>query len=78
MNKYREALRRWQREYLEHELAKAGGSVSRMARATGLNRQHIYKLCTRAGVKVSGRPGRCLPPKEGNAAWRALGGEART
>jgi DNA-binding NtrC family response regulator len=70
VNKYREAFRKWQRTYLERELRRAGGAVSQMAARNGLNRQHAYKLLEKAGVRVKERAYR--PPREGNAAWRAL------
>lgn len=75
--KYRAAFEQWRRAYLEEHLEKAANSVTRMAAETGLNRAHIYKLCEKAGVKVSGRPGRGpQKPEGGNAEWHALSDKA--
>lgn len=74
--KYREALKQWQRAYVEQQLEKADGSVTRMAAATGLNSAHIYKFCNKLGVKVSGKRGRCIQNVRGNAAFHALSDEA--
>lgn len=55
MTKYRAAFERWRLEFLAEEFARANRSVSRMATATGVNRQHLYVLLERTGINVRGR-----------------------
>lgn len=48
----REAKDEFERIYFEHHIAKAGGNMSRVADAVGLERTHLYRKLKQLGIKV--------------------------
>jgi two-component system nitrogen regulation response regulator NtrX len=50
MNDYREARRRWEREYITRKLREFGGNVTRTAAAIGLERQSLQEKIKTLGV----------------------------
>lgn len=48
----REARDAFERIYFEHHIAKAGGNMSRVADAVGLERTHLYRKLKQLGIKV--------------------------
>lgn len=53
----REARDAFERLYFEHHLAREGGSMTRVAERTGLERTHLYRKLKQLGVEL-GRPSR--------------------
>jgi len=49
----REARDAFERAYLEHHLAREGGSMTRVAERTGLERTHLYRKLKQLGVDTS-------------------------
>lgn len=49
----REARDIFERVYFEHQIAKAGGNMSRVAENVGLERTHLYRKLKQLGVKFS-------------------------
>ena len=47
---FREAREQFERAYLEYRLRKAGGSVSRVATAAGIERTHLYRKLRGLGI----------------------------
>ena len=47
---YREAREQFERAYLEYRLRKAGGSVSKVAAASGIERTHLYRKLRGLGI----------------------------
>lgn len=50
----REAREDFERLYLEHHLARAGGSVARLARMVGMERTHLYRKLRDLGIELRG------------------------
>lgn len=46
----REAREKFEREYLEHQLREAGGSVGKVAQTIGLERTHLYRKIRALGI----------------------------
>lgn len=46
----REAREQFEREYLTHQLRKAGGSVGKLAAAVGMERTHLYRKLRALGI----------------------------
>jgi len=46
----REAREQFEREYLKHQLNLAGGSVSKVAEAVGMERTHLYRKLKSLGI----------------------------
>ncbi len=63
----REARDDFERAYFEFHLAREGGSMTRVADKTGLERTHLYRKLKQLGVDW-GRGGRRMPPPAGPAA----------
>ena len=54
----RDARDAFEKAYFEFHLAKEGGSMTRVAEKTGLERTHLYRKLTQLGVDLSrGRRG---------------------
>jgi DNA-binding NtrC family response regulator len=49
----REARDLFEKKYFEHHLADAGGSMTRVAEKTGLERTHLYRKLKALGIDVS-------------------------
>jgi DNA-binding NtrC family response regulator len=49
----REARDAFERAYFEHHLAREGGSMTRVAEKTGLERTHLYRKLKQLGVEPS-------------------------
>jgi DNA-binding NtrC family response regulator len=49
----REARDAFERAYFEHHLAREGGSMTRVAERTGLERTHLYRKLKQLGVDTS-------------------------
>lgn len=49
----REARDMFERAYFEHQIAKAGGNMSRVAENVGLERTHLYRKLKQLGLKFS-------------------------
>jgi len=49
----REARDAFERAYLEHHLAREGGSMTRVAERTGLERTHLYRKLKQLGIDTS-------------------------
>ena len=47
---FREAREQFERAYLEYRLRKAGGSVSKVATAAGIERTHLYRKLRGLGI----------------------------
>ena len=47
----REARDMFERIYFEHHLAQEGGSMTRVAEKTGLERTHLYRKLKQLGVE---------------------------
>jgi DNA-binding NtrC family response regulator len=52
----REARDAFERAYFEHHLAREGGSMTRVAERTGLERTHLYRKLKQLGVDTSKGP----------------------
>ena len=63
----REARDDFERAYFEFHLAREGGSMTRVADKTGLERTHLYRKLKQLGVDW-GRGARRMPPPAGPAA----------
>lgn len=72
MKNYFEALKEWEREYFTKALRENNNSVSKAARACGLNRTHFYRAMERSGVPKPQRK-RGEYGNRGNKAWQELG-----
>ncbi|RKZ48819.1 MAG: sigma-54-dependent Fis family transcriptional regulator [Gammaproteobacteria bacterium] len=48
----REARERFEKEYLQHKLIAAGGSVSKVAEAVGMERTHLYRKLKSLGITI--------------------------
>jgi DNA-binding NtrC family response regulator len=48
----REARERFEKEYLQHKLTAAGGSVSKVAEAVGMERTHLYRKLKSLGIAI--------------------------
>jgi len=48
----REAREQFEKEYLQHKLTIAGGSVSKVAKAIGIERTHLYRKLKSLGIKI--------------------------
>ena len=46
----RQAREQFEKEYLQHKLAIAGGSVSKLAKAVGIERTHLYRKLKSLGI----------------------------
>jgi DNA-binding NtrC family response regulator len=46
----RQAREQFERDYLEHQLRRAGGSVGKVAKAVGLERTHLYRKLRSLGI----------------------------
>jgi len=55
----REAREQFEREYLEYQLRKAGGSVGKLAESVGMERTHLYRKLRALGIdpKTAARDG---------------------
>ena len=49
----REARDAFERAYFEHHLVREGGSMTRVAERTGLERTHLYRKLKQLGVEPS-------------------------
>jgi DNA-binding NtrC family response regulator len=49
----REARDVFERVYFEHQIAKAGGNMSRVAENVGLERTHLYRKLKQLGVRFA-------------------------
>jgi DNA-binding NtrC family response regulator len=56
----REARDAFERLYFEHHLAREGGSMTRVAERTGLERTHLYRKLKQLGVELGRSPRREL------------------
>lgn len=54
----REARDAFERLYFEHHLAREGGSMTRVAERTGLERTHLYRKLKQLGVEIGRTPRR--------------------
>jgi DNA-binding NtrC family response regulator len=56
----REAREQFEREYLEYQLKKAGGSVGKLSEAVGMERTHLYRKLRALGIdpKTAGKAGK--------------------
>ena len=52
---YREAREDFERQYFERLLASEGGSMSRVAERSGLERTHLYRKLKALGLQVGRR-----------------------
>ncbi|MCS6781422.1 MAG: hypothetical protein NZ555_17160, partial [Geminicoccaceae bacterium] len=50
----RVAREQFERLYLERHLARAGGSVARLAKIVGMERTHLYRKLRDLGVELRG------------------------
>lgn len=50
----REARDEFERQYLEYHIAKAGGNMSKVAEAVGLERTHLYRKLKQLGINGKG------------------------
>jgi DNA-binding NtrC family response regulator len=50
----REARDDFERLYFEHHIAKAGGNMSKVAEAVGLERTHLYRKLKQLGIQKAG------------------------
>ena len=50
---YRSAREMFDKQYLEHHLAKEGGNMSRVANQAGIERTHLYRKLKQLGIKTS-------------------------
>ena len=48
----RQARERFEKEYLQHKLTAAGGSVSKVAEAVGMERTHLYRKLKSLGIAI--------------------------
>lgn len=48
----REAREQFEKEYLQHKLSLAGGSVSKVAEAVGIERTHLYRKLKSLGITI--------------------------
>ena len=48
----REARERFEKAYLEYQLKQAGGSVSKIAKAVGMERTHLYRKLKTLGIDI--------------------------
>jgi len=48
----REAREQFEKEYLQHKLTAAGGSVSKVAEAVGMERTHLYRKLKSLGIAI--------------------------
>ncbi len=48
----REAREQFEKEYLQHKLSLAGGSVSKVAEAVGMERTHLYRKLKSLGITI--------------------------
>jgi len=48
----REAREQFEKEYLQHKLSVAGGSVSKVAEAVGIERTHLYRKLKSLGITI--------------------------
>jgi len=48
----REAREQFEKEYLQHKLSIAGGSVSKVAEAVGIERTHLYRKLKSLGITI--------------------------
>ncbi len=51
----RQAREQFEKAYLEYQLDKAGGNVSKLAGAVGMERTHVYRKLRALGVETKGR-----------------------
>ena len=51
----REAREQFEKAYLEYQLDKVGGNVSKLAAAVGMERTHVYRKLRSLGVDAKGR-----------------------
>jgi two-component system nitrogen regulation response regulator NtrX len=49
---FKDATDAYQREFIEHKLAEAGGSVARAAESMGVDRSHLYRRIKSLGITV--------------------------
>ncbi|MDE0457617.1 MAG: sigma-54 dependent transcriptional regulator [Chromatiales bacterium] len=61
---FREAREQFERAYLEYRLRKAGGSVSKVAAAAGIERTHLYRKLRGLGIDPKSSSG--LSPRGGD------------
>ena len=61
---FREAREQFERAYLEYRLRKAGGSVSKVAAAAGIERTHLYRKLRGLGIDPKSSSG--LPSRGGD------------
>ena len=61
---FREAREQFERAYLEYRLRKAGGSVSKVAAAAGIERTHLYRKLRGLGIDPKSSSG--LAPRGGD------------
>ncbi len=47
-----EAREQFEKEYLQHKLTVAGGSVSKVAEAVGMERTHLYRKLKSLGITI--------------------------
>ena len=48
----REARENFEKTYLEYQLKKANGSVSKVANAVGIERTHLYRKLKMLGIEL--------------------------
>ena len=46
----REAREQFEKDYLEHQLHEAGGSVGKLAKRVGMERTHLYRKLRSLGI----------------------------
>jgi len=61
---FREAREQFERAYLEYRLRKAGGSVSKVATAAGIERTHLYRKLR--GLGIDPKSSAVLSPRGGD------------
>jgi len=48
----RDARERFEKAYLEYQLKQANGSVSKIAKAVGMERTHLYRKLKSLGIDI--------------------------
>jgi len=49
---FKDATDAYQREFIEHKLVEAGGSVAKAAESMGVDRSHLYRRIKSLGIVV--------------------------
>ncbi len=53
----RDARDAFERAYFEYHIARAGGNISRVADAVGLERTHLYRKLKQLGIRLARKNG---------------------